>query len=63
MSEQTSICMTLAICYLMHNREPQKVRDCAKRIIAIEWNNVRFLQDLITLDNLDVQAIMNNILK
>lgn len=55
--------MTLAICYLMHNREPQKVRDCAKRIIAIEWNNVRFLQDLITLDNLDVQAIMNNILK
>ena len=63
MSEQTNICVTLALCYLIHGRKPSKVRACAKRLPVIELANVKFLQELISLDNSDIKVVMNNILK
>ncbi len=63
MSEQTDICVTLAICYLIHNNNPTKVKECAKRLVALEQNNAYFLKQFISLNDMSVVAVMNNILE
>ena len=62
MTERASVSVTLMLCYLIHNKQADQVRACAKRLVALESENTSMLKHISNLDDESIEVIMNNLL-